>query len=391
MKGLRTERAQKYPMHYKLYRTIQDIAPQAWDACAGVDNPFISHAFFRILEDSGSVGGETGWFPQYVAFYTEAGVIAAVVPLFIKTHSYGEYVFDHDWAEAFEKAGGAYYPKLQIAVPFSPVPGARILIRAGCEIDIKEIADCLTSICRQLKISSVHMTFCTKEEQTELSAANWMPRLGIQFHWHNQNYKTFDDFLAQLSSNHRKTIKRERRDVQKSGLDIKTLSGAEITNEHWDAFYAFYLSTVERKWGTAYLTRSFFTLLSHSFPDKVVLVMAEEKGRPVAGALNLRGRETLYGRNWGSIGAWPFLHFELCYYRAIDYAIETGLKNVEAGAQGIHKIQRGYLPEYTYSAHWIAHSGLSRAVEGFLDHERQAIRANMQGLATLSPFKARQD
>ncbi len=304
-----------------------------------------------------------------------------------RSHSYGEYVFDHGWADALERAGGDYYPKLQVAVPFSPVPGPRLLVRPDAAIAPGTMGAALAQACREMGLSSVHATFCTEAEWTALGEAGWLQRLGMQFHWQNEGYAGFDDFLAALSSRKRKVLRRERRDANAAGLVFHTLSGADLRERHWDAFYRFYTSTVDRKWGSAYLTRRFFSLLGERLGDRVVLMLAENAGKPVAGALNLAGVEALYGRNWGCRGDWPFLHFELCYYRAIDWAIAHGLQRVEAGAQGRHKIQRGYLPKPTYSAHWIAHTGLRRAVAGFLDEERSQMAAEMAALAEDSPFR----
>lgn len=370
-----------------LHGAIADIPGMDWDACAGDDNPFAGHAFLLALEESGSAGPRTGWMPQHAVLRDEAGRVVAAAPMYAKSHSYGEYVFDHGWAQAFERAGGAYYPKLQVAVPFSPVPGPRLLVRPGTGIPLEAIGDALRQACTELDLSSVHVTFCTEPEYQALGRAGFLQRIGKQFHWENDGYAGFDDFLAALNSRKRKSIRRERRDAQSAGLEFRTLRGHDITKRHWDAFYRFYTSTVDRKWGSAYLTRSFFPLLSERLGDRVVLMVAEHNGTPVAGALNLMGGEALYGRNWGCSGDWPFLHFELCYYRAIDFAIEHGMKRVEAGAQGEHKIQRGYLPRPTYSAHWIAHGGLRRAVAEFLDAERPAIEEQMSDLASYSPFR----
>ena len=370
-----------------LHPRIADIDPAAWDACAGEANPFVSHAFLSAMEDSGSAGPRTGWLPQHAALRDPAGDLVAVAPMYAKSHSYGEYVFDHGWADAFERAGGEYYPKLQVGVPFSPVPGPRLLRRPGTGISIDGLGSALVQACRQLKLSSVHVTFCTEAEWDALGQAGWLQRLGTQFHWENPGYASFDDFLGALASRKRKVLRRERRDANACGLDFRALTGADILEHHWDAFYGFYQSTVDRKWGSAYLTREFFSLLSERLGDKVVLMLAEQGGKPVAGALNLAGADTLYGRNWGCRGDWPFLHFELCYYRAIDWAIAHGLQRVEAGAQGQHKIQRGYLPQATYSAHWIANTGLSRAVGNFLKQERPEILAHMAALAEQSPFR----
>ena len=370
-----------------LHRAIAEIAPAEWDACAGPDNPFVSHAFLAALEDSGSAGARTGWLPQHAALRDGAGALVAVVPMYAKSHSYGEYVFDHGWAHAFERAGGEYYPKLQAGVPFSPVPGPRLLRRPDAAIPPATFANALEQACDSLGFSSVHVTFCREAEWTGLGEAGWMRRLGMQFHWENPGYGSFDGFLAELASRKRKALRRERRDANAAGLVFRTLQGEAITRREWDAFYRFYGATVDRKWGSAYLTRRFFPMLSERLGDRVVLMLAEHDGKPVAGALNLMGADTLYGRNWGCIGEWPFLHFELCYYRAIDFAIAHGLKRVEAGAQGKHKIQRGYLPAPTYSAHWIAHPGLRRAVADFVENERCEIQAEMAGLAELSPFR----
>jgi uncharacterized protein len=370
-----------------LHSAIREIGEAEWDACAGADNPFVSHAFLSALEDSGSAGARTGWLPQHAALRDAEGKLLAVAPMYAKSHSYGEYVFDHGWAHAFDRAGGEYYPKLQVAVPFSPVPGPRLLRRPGSNVPVGALGAVLAQACRELGLSSAHVTFCTEPEWRGLTAAGWLPRIGMQFHWENAGYGSFDDFLGALSSRKRKTLRRERRDANAAGLTFHTLSGADITERHWDAFFRFYRATVDRKWGSAYLTRRFFSLLSERLGNRVVLMFAEQGSTPVAGALNLAGADALYGRNWGCRGDWPFLHFELCYYRAIDWAIEHGLKRVEAGAQGRHKIQRGYMPKATYSAHWIAHPGLRRAIADFLDRERPAVAAEMAALAEDSPFR----
>jgi len=367
-----------------LHPNVAEIAAADWDACAGLGNPFVSHAFLSALEDSGSANARTGWMPQHAAL-RDGDRVVAVAPMYAKSHSYGEYVFDHGWANAFERGGGSYYPKLQVAVPFSPVPGPRLLAREGAGVEA--MGQALAQACQELNLSSVHATFCTSADWEALGRAGWLQRLGTQFHWENAGYATFDDFLAALNSRKRKSIKRERRDANAAGLRFLALRGDEIKPKHWDAFYKFYTSTVDRKWGSAYLTRKFFPMLSERLGDRVVLMMAEHDGLAVAGALNMVGDEALYGRNWGCRGDWPFLHFELCYYRAIEFAIEHGLQRVEAGAQGEHKIQRGYMPRPTYSAHWIAHPGLRRAVEGFLEQERPAVQADMDALAELSPYK----
>ncbi len=381
----------KPTLSLSLHRSIHEIAPDDWDACAGPDNPFVSFAFLSAVEDSGSAGSRTGWLPQHAALRDAGGRLVACAPMYAKAHSYGEYVFDHGWAAAFERAGGDYYPKLQVASPFSPVTGPRLLLRADSGMAPGALrlalADALTQACRQLDLSSVHATFCTEAEWAQLGEAGWLARVGTQFHWENAGYAGFDDFLGALSSRKRKTLRRERRDAQACGLEFLTLRGPEIEAKHWEAFFRFYHSTVDRKWGNAYLTKKFFPLLGERLGERVVLMLAMEAGRPVAGALNLQGSDALYGRNWGAAGEWPFLHFELCYYRAIDYAIEHGLARVEAGAQGEHKIQRGYRPRPTYSAHWIAHRGLRAAVAEFLELERPARLEEMAELDLLSPYR----
>ena len=376
------------PLTLSLHRAIAEIAPADWNACAGDGNPFLSHAFLSALEDSGSVEPERGWLPQHVALRDEAGRLIACAPCYAKSHSQGEYVFDHGWADALERAGGQYYPKLQVAVPFSPVPGPRLLVHPDAGLPLAALAQALVQGCEAVGASSVHVTFCTEGEWQALGEAGWLQRLGTQFHWSNPGYGCFDDFLGALASRKRKALKRERRDVAGCGLTLRCLRGAEITPRHWDAFHRFYRSTTDRKWGrSAYLTKRFWPLLGERLGDAVVLMVAERDGEPVAGALNLVGREAIYGRNWGAVVDVPFLHFELCYYMAMDFAIAHGIPRVEAGAQGEHKIQRGYLPVPTYSAHWIAHRGLSRAVADFLERERPAMRREMEALATLSPFR----
>jgi predicted N-acyltransferase len=375
------------PLTLSLHRTIAEIGPDAWDACAGDANPFVSYGFLSAIEDSGSAGPRTGWLPQHAALRDSGGQVVAVAPMYAKSHSYGEYVFDHGWAHAFENAGGRYYPKLQVAVPFSPVPGPRLLRHPRAGIPAEALGRALAGACDELALSSVHATFCTEDEQAALRDAGWLPRVGMQFHWHNAGYGGFDDFLGALASRKRKAIRRERRDAQGCGLSFVTLRGSEITNRHWAAFYKFYTSTVDRKWGSAYLTARFFPMLSERLGDAVVLMLAMRDGTAVAGALNLMGRDALFGRNWGCKGDFPFLHFELCYYQAIDFAIAHGLSRVEAGAQGEHKIQRGYLPAPTYSAHWIAHGGLRDAVREFLDRERPAMAREMAALAETGPYR----
>jgi len=368
----------------QVYPRIAEIGQAVWDVCAGEQNPFCSYAFLSSLEDSGSVGDNTGWYPRYAALTDESGEVAAVAPSYAKTHSQGEYVFDHAWANAIERVGGQYYPKLQIAAPFSPVPGPRLLRRPG--VSAAAMGQALETLAGELGCSSAHVTFCTEEEWQALGEAGWLQRLGMQYHWNNQNYANFDGFLEALSSRKRKAIRRERRDAQE-GLTFRALTGAELTPAVWRQFYRFYTATTDRKWGGAYLTPEFFPLLGERLGDNVVLMFAYRGAKPIAGALNLRGGDVLYGRNWGCVEDVPFLHFELCYYQAIDYAIAHGLKRVEAGAQGEHKIQRGYLPEPTYSAHLIRHPGLRRAVGEFVEAETAQLQQLMAEMREEGPYK----
>jgi predicted N-acyltransferase len=376
----------------KIVKSLSEVSPEAWDACAGTDNPFVRHAFLSALEDSGSATGETGWLGQHLVIEDPAGGIAACAPLYLKNHSYGEYVFDWGWADAYERAGGRYYPKLQCAVPFTPVTGPRLLVNQALpdgqrrEMRLALIAG-MAQLAQNLGVSSLHVTFPTEAEWEAFGDTGYLQRIGQQFHWENKGFKTFDDFLDELSSRKRKNIKKERRAVHDAGLDIRVLEGADITEAYWDAFFQFYMDTTDKKWGQAYLTRRFFSLLGERLGRAVVLIVVEKDGRPVAGALNLRGGDTLYGRNWGCVADYKFLHFEACYYQAIDYAIANGLKWVEAGAQGPHKVQRGYLPRRTFSAHWIADKGFRDAVSGFLKDESRGIEREMSAYGAFSPFK----
>ncbi|EHH68067.1 GNAT family N-acetyltransferase [Gluconobacter morbifer] len=373
-----------------LHASIHEIGPEAWDQCAGDGNPFVSFGFLSALEDSGSVADGTGWLVRHAALRDPEGRIAALAPLYGKAHSWGEYVFDQSWARAYEAAGGRYYPKFVCAVPFSPVPGPRLLLRPGLPdpaATAVALAEALVQATAQMDLSSLHANFCDAPSLRAFEAAGYLHRTGIQYHWHNHGYCSFDDFLNALASRKRKAIRKERRAAQDSGLSFVTRRGRDISAADWEAFYRFYQSTVDRKWGSAYLTPAFFPLLSERLGDRVVLMLAEQDGRLVAGALNLMGADTLYGRNWGCEGNWPFLHFELCYYQAIDFAIAHGLSRVEAGAQGEHKIQRGYLPSFTHSAHALLDPGLRRAVSGFLDEERRAMEQEADALSTLSPYR----
>lgn len=372
---------------------IRTIAASDWDAClldtpGGGDNPFLRHAFLAALERSGSVGGDTGWDPRHIMVRDAAGRLLGVAPLYVKYHSYGEYVFDHGWADALDRAGGRYYPKLQCSVPFTPVTGPRLLVRGDAPAGIHDtLIATLSGLARRNDLSGTHVTFPTQADHERLVAAGWLSRIGTQYHWDNRDYRDFDDFLAEFSSRKRKMVRKERQAVADSGLELRTLTGGDIREEHWDAFDRLYRSTSDRKWGSPYLTREFFFHLGEVMADRVVLVMARDGARWVGGALNLLGQSTLYGRNWGGAGEYPFLHFEACYYRAIDFAIEHGLSKVEAGAQGEHKIQRGYLPVKTFSAHYIAHRGLRRAVADFLAGERAAMDEHIAGLMVESPYR----
>jgi uncharacterized protein len=381
----------------RVVESLSAVDSAQWDACAlapgSAGNPFLSHGFLKALEESKSVGRRTGWQPQYLLAETDDGTLHGAVPLYLKSHSQGEYIFDHGWAQAFERAGGRYYPKLQAAIPFTPVPGSRLFVRPGLYADSVRDAmiDMLASIAGDNGISSVHATFCSESDWKRFGARGWLQRLGRQYHWSNAGYQSFDDFLAALASRKRKAIRKERESVRRDGLVIHQLSGDDLKPRHWDAFYAFYMDTGGRKWGSPYLTRTFFDILGSSMADKVVLVMAESDGRPVGGALNLKGDDTLYGRYWGCLESHAFLHFEACYYQAIDYAITHGLARVEAGAQGDHKIQRGYLPVKTYSAHWIVDPSFRRAVDNFLKQERPAVEHEVEALMQYSPFRKEND
>jgi predicted N-acyltransferase len=367
---------------------VGSLSAAAWDACAGSDNPFLSHGFFSALEESGSACAETGWLPQHLVVDGPDGEPLAIAPLYLKSHSYGEYVFDWGWADAYQRAGGRYYPKLQASVPFTPVPGRRLLVRPGAPSELQDaLAAGMCRYAERVGASSVHVTFPLKEEWERLGRHGFLQRIGQQFHWGNDGYRDFGDFLARLSSRKRKAIRKEREKVREEGIEIGMLSGPDITEAHWDAFYRFYKDTTDRKWGERYLKRRFFSLLHERLSDRIVLFLAMRSGRPIGGALNLAGRDTLYGRYWGAVEDHPFLHFETCYYQAIEYAIARGLSRVEAGAQGPHKLQRGYLPVETYSAHWIADPRLRAAVAGFLDQERAEVRAEMRALAEESPFR----
>ena len=368
---------------------IGNVAARDWDACAGTENPFVRHAFLSALERSGSARAETGWAPYHIVIDDPAGGLKGAVPMYIKGHSQGEYVFDYAWAHAYERAGGQYYPKVQVSVPFTPVNGPRLLARPGP--DRERIADALAAGCiavvRQLELSSVHVTFCTKGDARALAAQGFLLRNDQQFHWENRGFASFDDFLQSLTSRKRKTIRRERREALADGVQIEVLCGPDLREEHWDAFYHFYIDTGGRKWGAPYLSRTFFSMLGEGCADDVVLILCRRAGRYIAGALNLKGTEALYGRNWGCIEDHRFLHFEACYYQAIDYAISHGLKRVEAGAQGQHKLARGYVPIKTTSAHWVRDPGFRQALEDYLGRERREVDFEISYLSGFAPFK----
>jgi predicted N-acyltransferase len=372
---------------------ISDIAPAAWDACANPDagryNPFVSHAFLAALEQSGCVGARAGWLPQHLVIEDERGGLVGAMPLYLKSHSRGEYVFDQGWADAYERAGGHYYPKLQSSIPFTPVTGKRLL--TGDRHDAPRIEEALLGGALQLverhKASSLHLTFLREEEWSRHGGARLLQRTDQQFHWLNAGYASFDDFLGALASRKRKALKKERREALSPGITIEHIAGADLTEAHWDAFFEFYQDTGDRKWGTPYLNRRFFSLVGEQMPERILLIVCRRGGRMIAGALNFIGGDALYGRYWGAIEHHPFLHFETCYYQAIDYAIAHGLSRVEAGAQGEHKLARGYLPHTTYSLHYLAHSGLRRAVAAFLEQERCAVAEEARALTDLAPFK----
>jgi len=353
-------------------------------------NPFVTHDFLSSLEESGAAVARTGWLGRHLLVEDETGAVLAAMPAYLKSHSRGEYVFDHGWAEAFERAGGRYYPKLQVAVPFTPVTGPRLLVRRGPSAPAARealIAGALELVKRE-EASSLHVTFPTQPEWAYLTGLGFLARNDRQFHWLNQGYRSFDDFLSALSSRKRKMIKRERREALSEGVEILRLSGGDLTEAIWDSFFAFYMDTGSRKWGTPYLNRAFFSIVGGKMRDKIVLVMAKRAGRFIAGALNFLGRRAIYGRYWGMTEPRAFLHFEVCYYQAIEYAIERGLAVVEAGAQGAHKIPRGYRPVTTYSAHHIAHPAFRRAVADYLQGERTYVAAEAQELSAALPFRS---
>ena len=373
-------------------RTVDAVARvdrAVWDRCAGADNPFVSWEFLNALEESGSVGTEAGWLPQHAVLEDTAGAVLGVAPMYLKNHSQGEYVFDWGWADAYERAGGRYYPKLIVAVPFTPVTGPRLLVPPGPRRpDLQRtLIDALVRIASRIGVTNLHITFPTEAEAALAGEAGLLQRRAFQYHWHNRDYGNFDDFLGALASRKRKAIRKERAAVASAGIDVRALTGGDLRSEHWDVFHRFYADTYDRKWGYPYLTRRFFRLLQERMPDKVALIWATADDVPVAGALNFIGADALYGRNWGCAADVRFLHFETCYYQAIDFAISRGLSRVEAGTQGPHKVQRGYLPVETWSAHWIADKGFRNAVEDFVERESAAILHEMRIMSRHSPYR----
>ncbi len=367
----------------RIASSVGSLAADQWDALAQ-GNPFISHAFLSALEDSDSVGPGTGWSPAPITIADADGTLVAALPAYLKSHSQGEYVFDHAWADAWHRAGGAYYPKLQIAAPFTPATGPRLLLAdEALALPLLRAAE---QVCADNGLSSAHATFITPEQLALFERAGWLLRSDIQFHWQNTGYANFDDFLSQLSSRKRKDLRKERAAAQ-AGVEIKTLIGSQIGEAEWDAFWAFYQDTGARKWGQPYLTRAAFSLLGQRMAGQLALILAYQNGQPIAGALNFIGADALYGRYWGALADKPFLHFELCYYQAIDLAIALGLPRVEAGAQGGHKMARGYEPVQTWSAHYIAHPGFRDAVADFLERERAGVAMDQNHLAARTPFK----
>jgi len=389
---------------------ISEVGGAAWDACANPPvkpkceeglslpqsiaqepafNPFLSYGFLSALEASKSVGGLSGWHVQHVIVQTADGKLVAAAPCYLKSHSRGEYVFDYGWADAYERAGGSYYPKLQVTVPFTPATGPRLLVPPGprAEQMRRVLTAGLVDLCRIDRASGVHVTFATETEYRLLGELGFLQRMDQQFHWENAGYGNFDDFLAALAARKRKTIRRERHEALSNGVSVHWLTGRDLTEDAWDHFFAFYMETGSRKWGRPYLTREFYSLAGEKMRDRILLVMAKRAGRWIAGAINFIGSHTLFGRHWGAVEHHPFLHFELCYYQAIDFAIAHKLGRVEAGAQGEHKISRGYIPTTTYSAHYIADPGLRRAIADYLVRERAYVAASGAELATLAPFR----
>jgi uncharacterized protein len=390
----------------RIATSLSNVSELEWNACAHAPNslapnldalstrdehnPFLSHAYLLALETTGCATPQTGWNSAHVLIETPDGQLQAAAPCYIKMHSMGEYVFDHAWADAYERAGGQYYPKLQVSVPFTPATGDRLFLRGGTESNAARTAliSGLRALCRKAQASSIHVTFASENEWNALGSAGFLQRNDQQFHWINEGYVSFDAFLETLTARKRKMIKRERKDaLANNGITIERLTGDKITEAHWDAFFEFYTDTSNRKWGRPYLTRKFFSEIGRSLPSQILLIMAKREGKYIAGAINFMGSNTLYGRNWGAIEDHPFLHFEVCYYQAIEFAIERGLARVEAGAQGEHKLARGYRPSLTYSAHDFVDSSFGRAVSDYLQRERLAVEVAKGELEDIMPFK----
>ncbi|MFO1102522.1 MAG: GNAT family N-acetyltransferase [Methylocystis sp.] len=392
--------AQGFSVRYA--ESLESVAAADWDKCANPPgppdsvgeryNPFVSHGFLRALELSKSVGARSGWIPAHTLVEDSHGRLVACAPTYIKMHSLGEYVFDHNWAQAYEHAGGRYYPKIQVASPFTPVTGRRLLVAPDAPEGAREaLIGALEELRKATGASSIHVTFCTEDERVALSGAGFFDRAGEQFHFVNDGYADFEDFLARLTARKRKAIRRERRDALGGGLEIDLLTGNDIRPAHWDSFFAFYMDTGARKWGHPYLTRAFFDEIGARMADRVLLVMARRGARHIAGAINFLGDDAIYGRNWGALEEVPFLHFEVCYYQAIDFAIRHGFKRVEAGAQGEHKIARGYRPAITHSAHLFADPRLGEAVSAYLARERAAVAEWAAEHSAELPYKAEND
>lgn len=382
----------------KVLHNISEVSSEQWDACAnpGGDvpsNPFITHAFLHALEESGSACAESGWAPHHLLIEDETGTALGVLPMYLKNHSQGEYVFDHGWADAFERAGGDYYPKLQVSVPFTPATGRRILARPGPlqQMIEDQLLAAAVELARQAEVSSIHFTFLDEKQYNHLGELGLLQRTDQQFHWENNSYDTFDSFLADLASRKRKNLRKERERAVENDITFEWVTGTDLTESHWDAFYQFYQDTGMRKWGTPYLSRDFFSLINKTMPEQTLLILAKRGGHYIAGALNFIGSETLFGRNWGCIEQHPFLHFECCYYQAIDFAISRGLKRVEAGAQGAHKLARGYLPTLTYSAHYISNPSFREAVADYVERERTHVAQHNDMLGERTPFRNAQD
>ncbi|MBB3949826.1 GNAT family N-acetyltransferase [Aureimonas jatrophae] len=376
----------------RVSESIGGIDADRWDGLAATVpgrtlNPFVRHAFLSCLEDSGSVGRKAGWLPQHLVLETSVGSILGLVPAYLKGHSQGEYVFDHGWADAFERAGGRYYPKLQISVPFTPATGPRLLVGSAGDGLRLALCEAVKAYIGQTGVSSAHATFLEAADLAAMEGDDFLHRTDQQFHFVNRGYGSYDDFLETLASRKRKVLRRERRDALANGITIEQLTGIDLTEAVWDSFFSFYMDTGSRKWGRPYLNRRFFSLLGERMGDAVVLVMAKREGRYIAGALNMVGANRIYGRYWGCTEEHPFLHFEVCYNQAIDYAIEHGLEVVEAGAQGEHKLARGYEPVMTHSAHYIANDGLRDAIDRYLTRERRDVERTQAILSEHTPFR----